>query len=99
MIDGSDNGRFGTTNNYLEKNMTCGSDSYPRTKDETVWLLNNYHVGKKLTRYIPEKEEFDFAQTSSDTKKRNINKTEEYKCFHYGDKNKWAHECPKLYDK
>ena len=54
--------------------MTCGSDSYPKTKDETVGLLKNYHVSKKLTWDTPVKEEVDFTQTGRNTKISNTNK-------------------------
>ena len=54
--------------------MTCGSDSYPKSKDETVGLLNNYHVSNQLTWAIPVKEEVDFTQTNSNTKINNTNK-------------------------
>ena len=36
--------------------MKCGSESYAKTKDETVWLLNNYHVIIQLTQYTTVKE-------------------------------------------
>ena len=41
MLDGEDNGSFGTINTNLENKMMCGSDSYPKTKDNTVEILNN----------------------------------------------------------
>ena len=41
MLDGEDNRRFGTIKNYLYNKMECGLDSYPKTKEDTVGLLNN----------------------------------------------------------
>ena len=58
MLDGADNGLFGTIKTHLENKMTCGLYSYPKTKDETEGLLDKYHVGKKLARDTPVKEEF-----------------------------------------
>ena len=48
--------------------MTCGSESYPKPKEDTVGLINNYHVSKQLTRVTPVKEEVSFTHTNSDTK-------------------------------
>ena len=50
--------------------MVCGSDSYQKSKDKTVLLLNNYHTSKKITRATPVKEEVAFAQKSSYTKNK-----------------------------
>ena len=49
MLYVTHNSLFGTIKTDLEDKMTCGSCSYRKTKDETVGLLNNYHVSKKLT--------------------------------------------------
>ena len=43
MLDGTDNSYFGAFKDNLDKNMTCGSESYPKSKDKTVGLINNYH--------------------------------------------------------
>ena len=40
MLGGEHSSHFENINAGLKK-MTCGSDSYPRTKDITVGLLNN----------------------------------------------------------
>ena len=48
--------------------MTCGSTSYPKSKDNTVGLLNNYHVIKQLICITPAKEKVEFTQTNIDTK-------------------------------
>ena len=53
MLDGADNGCFRTINTDLDNKMTCGSYSYPNTKDDTVGLINNFHVSKKLIRSTP----------------------------------------------
>ena len=82
MLDGAENGRFGTIKTKLENNMTCGSDIYPNTKDETVGLLKNYRVSKKLTQANPVREEVVFTQTSSNTKISNTNSVGESDCFH-----------------
>ena len=74
MLDMEDNGQFGTINNGLENKMTCGSGSYPRTKDKTMRILKNYHVSKQHMQSTKVKEEVDFTQTSIDTKANNINK-------------------------
>ena len=47
--------------------MTCGSDSYPKSKNETMGLINNYNMSKKLTHTNPEMEESAFTQTNRDT--------------------------------
>ena len=49
MMLGTYNGRFWTIKTDLEKKMLCGYDRYPKTKDETVVILNNYYVSKQLT--------------------------------------------------
>ena len=41
ILDGTCNGCFGTINTSLEKNMTCGLYSYPRTKYDNMGILNN----------------------------------------------------------
>ena len=61
MLDGSYNSHFRTIKNGLENKMTCGSDSYSKTKDKTVGILNNYHMGKQHTQVTPVKEEVTFA--------------------------------------
>ena len=48
--------------------MVFGSDSYPKSNDETVGLLKNYHVIKKITRTTQEKEYISSTQISSNTK-------------------------------
>ena len=50
MLDGSDNIRLGTIKTDLENKITRGSVIYPKSKDETVGILKNYHVSKQLTR-------------------------------------------------
>ena len=50
MLDGSHNGCYGNINTDIENKITCGSDSYPKTKDDNVGILNNYHVGKQHIR-------------------------------------------------
>jgi hypothetical protein len=45
MLSGADNKRYARIETDLENKMTFGTDSYPRTRDETMTLLNNYHVG------------------------------------------------------
>ena len=40
----------------IDNKMTCGSDGYPITKNETKRILNNYHEGKNHTWYTPVKE-------------------------------------------
>ena len=74
MLDGADNSRFWTIKTNIENKMTCGPDSSPKTKEKTVVLINNYHLSKQLTRVIPVKEEVEFAQKISDTKKIRTNK-------------------------
>ena len=32
MLDGEDNGRFGTIKTDIDINITCGLDGYPKTK-------------------------------------------------------------------
>ena len=102
MIYRSDNSRFGTIKADLENKMMCGSDSYPKSKDKNVVLINSYHVSKQLAQTTPAKEEVAFIQTSSntnvDTKTNKTNKKVESECFRYGDPNQWAYECPKLYE-
>ena len=67
MLDRAYNKRFRTIKTNLENNMTCGSDRYPQSKDETVGLLNNYHVSKQLMRTTLVKEEVAFTQTNRNT--------------------------------
>ena len=67
MLDGADNGRFGTIEDDLENKIMCSSDSYPKTKDNTVGLINNYYVSKQLTQATLVKEDVSFAQTKSNT--------------------------------
>ena len=81
MLNGADKCSFGTIKTNLDNNMTCGSDSYPRTKDEAVGLLNNYYVSKKLMRATPVKVEVAFIKTSSNTNTSNTNKKGESDCF------------------
>ena len=65
---------FGIIKTGQDNKTTCGSESYPTTKGETVGLLNNYHVGNHHMRAIPVNEEVAFAQTSRNTKKSKTNK-------------------------
>ena len=74
----------------------CGSDRYPINKDETVGLLNSYHVSNKLTRTTPFKEKNSFTEINKDTKTSNKGKSN---FFHCGDLNHWSYECPQLSDK
>ena len=99
MMYGSDNSCFGTIKTDLENKMTCGLDSYPKSKDETVGLINNYHVIKKLARVTPVKEYAAFAQTISNTKTSKKKKKGKPECFHCGDPKNWAYEFPQLSDK
>ena len=46
MLDGEYNGSFDTINTELEKTITFGLNSYLGKKDETVGLINHYHVFK-----------------------------------------------------
>ena len=46
MMDGSDNSSFGNVKTNLENKITCGSESYPKSKDKNLERLNNYHVRK-----------------------------------------------------
>ena len=46
MLDGADNRHFRIIKADLENNIIYGSESFPRTKDKTVEILNNYHVVK-----------------------------------------------------
>ena len=55
MLDGAENGHLRTIKTDLENNMTCESESCPRTKDKTVGILNHYHAGKKHTLVMPMK--------------------------------------------
>ena len=75
--------------------MMCGSDSYPKSKDVTVGLLNNYHVRKQLTRTIPVKEEVSFTQKNSDTKvdtkTKKDNKKLKSNCFRCSNPYHWAY--------
>ena len=41
MLYEADIGRFGTIRTDLEKKVTCVSDSYPNTKDDTMGIINN----------------------------------------------------------
>ena len=76
MLEGADNSRFGTIKTDLENKTTRGSDSYPRTKDETVGLINNYHMSKHTMRTLPVKEEVEFVQTNGEAKiNKNTKKT------------------------
>ena len=59
------------------KKMTYGSDSYSKSKDKTVGLLNNDHVSKQIVQTTPLKEEVALTQTNSDTKTKNTNNNEE----------------------
>ena len=95
----TDNGLFGTIKTDLDNKMTCGLYSYPKTKYKTVGILNNYHVGKQLTRATIMKEEVVFAQTRRDTNTSKTRKKGESKCFHCDDPNNWAYECPQLSEK
>ena len=54
--------------------MTYGSDSYSKSKDKTVGLLNNDHVSKQIVQTTPLKEEVALTQTNSDTKTNKTNK-------------------------
>ena len=47
MLDGAYNRRFVTIKTYQYNKMMCGSYSYPKSKDKTVGLINNYHVSKQ----------------------------------------------------
>ena len=87
MMNGEEKVNVGTIKTDLEKKMTCGSGSYPRTKDRTVGLLNNYNVVKKHTHATPVKEEFTFVHTSSDTKTSKTNNKRVSDFFHCGDPN------------
>ena len=80
-LDGSDNSRFGTIKTDLENKMTCGSGSYPKSKEKTVVLLNNYHARKQLTRTTPLKEELSLKQTKINTKMNKTTNKEESKSF------------------
>ena len=64
MLNGSDNSLFGNINNNIENKMTCGSDSYPKSKDKNVGLINNYHVSKQLTGNTPGKDEGALKQVN-----------------------------------
>ena len=66
-IDGSNNSHFETSKTNLEKKMACGSDSLPKYKKETMGLIKNYNMSKKLTHTNPEMEESAFTQTNRDT--------------------------------
>ena len=72
ILDRAENGHFSTIMTDLENNMACESESFPRTKDKTVGIINNYHGGKTHTLVMPMKKEVSFSQTRSDT---NISKT------------------------
>ena len=61
MLYGLKNSGFGTIKTGLENNMTCVLYSYSRTKDKTMGILNNYHVGTKFTWENPVKEEVAFV--------------------------------------
>ena len=65
---GSDNRRFGNINTDLGNNITCTSYSYPKSKENNLELINNYHVDKQHTCTTPVKEDVAFAQTNRDTK-------------------------------
>ena len=54
-MDGLDNRLFGNIKTDVFNKGTCGMESYPNTKDETVGLINNYHVSNLLTWATPVK--------------------------------------------
>ena len=56
ILNGADNRCFGTIKTDLDNNMTCGSDSYPKSKYDTVVLLNSYHMSKQLKWATPLKD-------------------------------------------
>ena len=99
MMYGEYSSRFGTINTNLENKMVCGLDSNPKSNAETVRLINNYHVSKKLMQATQVKEEAAFAHTRNDTKTSNTNKMGESKCFNCGDPNNWAYYCTQLSEK
>ena len=74
MLYGTDNGSFGNIKTDLKNKMTCGLDSYPKIKENTVELLNTYHMSKQLPWATPVKEEVAFTYTSSNTKTIKTNK-------------------------
>ena len=55
MLYGGDNGCFGAIKTDLYNKMIYGIDIYPRTKDKTVVLLNNYHVSRESKTTITAK--------------------------------------------
>jgi hypothetical protein len=102
ILSGADNKRYARIEIDLENKMTFGTDSYPRTRDTTVALLNNYHVGiNNKYKEAPGnkwREELEFIQVSEQTEKK-MNKDGQSECFHCGKDDYWAYECPELPDK
>jgi hypothetical protein len=99
MLSGADNKRYARIETDLENKMTFETHKYSRTRDETVALLNNYHVGTN-TRHkeVPgnrPREELAFIQGGKQTKKK-TNKDGQSECFHCGNDNHWAYECLEL---
>ena len=56
MLDGAEKSIFMIIKTKIDNKMTCGSDGYQRTKDETKRILNKYQAGKNHTWYTPVKE-------------------------------------------
>ena len=76
----------------------CGSESYPRIKEKTVGLTNNYHVSRYPTCTITLTEELESTQTSSEKKTSKTNKKGGSDYFHCGDQHHRACKCPHLSD-
>jgi hypothetical protein len=102
VLSEADNKRYARIETDLENKITFGTDSYyPRTRDETVALLNNYHVGtnNKYTEAQGNRprEELAFIQGGKQTEKK-THKDGQSDCFHCGKDDHWAYECPELPD-
>ena len=97
MLGGEHSSHFENINAGLEK-MTCGSDSYPRTKDRTVGLLNNYHVSKQPMRTVAVKEDAKSRKIIRETKENRYTKKKSNKgkhdCFQCDNPNHWSYKYP-----
>ena len=99
MLSGACIKRYSPLENKLSNSMLLGTNSYPKSCEAVLNILNHYLSEISTQRHHQSGQEgVTFIQKNGKGpgKKPRENKAGRSDCFHYGEEGYQAHQCPKM---